>query len=1043
MVVMHVVFIGHNISQKIYNNVLGAKNDNLEVTHRKDVESFFEYIRSRNVTIDRIIVTSDLLAGKSEQDAYKLLKDFYSILVSNMQGVRFISLSRTEADQRLFTSIFVTSLMVNFRLPAKITTKSLLDFTTSPLEQLKMHNQVIDLDKDYTENTVVIKTEAPAPQTQREKKKGFLSSLFGGKKNKNKVEETSVSAPTEEEVVSKQSDDAESVTNTQEDQNNSYTLNETNDVNQFNTILDRQVDYNRENTFDEVPSNEEDTPPAPLPQAPTTTTQGVQQKPVAGEESELSDTDFIRHARKSGGMKHKRGSGIANVMVDPDALNTIIQSTASILEQQQKDILPTQDSSIVEKANEKQQAENVKSEADQANNSMPKDDSEPSVPLSSRIADLGSQSLPQAPTVPVAPLATPVIPVVASTPVSTPIIVPKVTKEVPSVKTPVAAPVASQAPKGKSPIEATTTTESSAPLEPAKPETVTETQEEVAPANMVTTPVNQNTNFSGIYGGAVEEEAPSAPLANDALDRLGKVNTENQDGVELVTPKTLSDEDVEQAISTVIVGNGADYTPSKLVIAADGKDSSTVTDPIDVPDFTRNEMAWDSESLVVSEVEEDTDAGGTIIVPGSQPTQAGVLFVNSGTHEDKPTVEEEYVLPDFTPVSDNTEGVKLSIVDNDVPPTDSVMYTVAPVKEVQAGVTVAATQGVEEDQGTEIDFSGDWKDVQTPKQLETLTQANVEEDTDFGAGLWSTINIPDISDIGAPIAGLVDLESKLSQANAVQQVQIERVEVPVERVVERVIEKEVVRYVDRDNGGNQPVGRARVNRNGVRIIIVTGERKTGITRTALSMSAALAKRSSTLFVDMDVKYRGSLLYLGIENIASELYHIQNGLKVLQNLKSLRNSVYPFTRGGFDCLLSSYGEDVDGTQLLRVAKILATQREYKNIIIDCPMHQLVHLEEIIHTAEVMVCVDSNLQSLLNTVQDLDQTANTESLENTLFAESLYNSIHYLLSEGSTVNEFNTAMGTIASWLDYDGDHDWSMVPLIGKVDALGEALKRLT
>lgn len=266
---------------------------------------------------------------------------------------------------------------------------------------------------------------------------------------------------------------------------------------------------------------------------------------------------------------------------------------------------------------------------------------------------------------------------------------------------------------------------------------------------------------------------------------------------------------------------------------------------------------------------------------------------------------------------------------------------------------------------------------------------------------------------------VVEIE-KLVEIEKVVEVEVERV-VEVEKVVERVVN----------------IGSTKRNyRNGVRTVIVTGDRKVGVTKTALNMCKHYAKIESTLYVDFDLDRKGSLLYFGLENLIEEEEHVHNGLNYLNNIGVLKNIVYTFPKGGFDCLVSMYGTDFENSKIQSIQQLLASQREYKTLVIDCPMDKLHHLEDLLFYAEVFICTETNLPNVLNTVLGLISTTDNEKLLSLLF-----NSGHYFITSDGELQEFKENMRYVIDTFSLEDETiNWGSIPVIGSLRNFREVLE---
>jgi len=249
------------------------------------------------------------------------------------------------------------------------------------------------------------------------------------------------------------------------------------------------------------------------------------------------------------------------------------------------------------------------------------------------------------------------------------------------------------------------------------------------------------------------------------------------------------------------------------------------------------------------------------------------------------------------------------------------------------------------------------------------------------------------------------------------------------KVLERVVEVEKIVRVESEK---------RNYRNGIRVVIVTGDRRTGITRTAINMAAYFAKQGKTLFVDYDTIRRGSLFYFGLENVVQEEERIQNGLKYLQNVKSISSLTYFFNKGQFECLLSQHGSGVGVEDIVRTQRILAIQRDYETLIVDCPLENLKYLEDLVLYSEVLFCVEPAILGVFNIVLALDSLNVDEK-----FKAALFNNGSFLLSMNVNYDEFEKNRKYISDVFSLDAKAiNWCDIPLIGGVDDFTKVLSQL-
>lgn len=279
-----------------------------------------------------------------------------------------------------------------------------------------------------------------------------------------------------------------------------------------------------------------------------------------------------------------------------------------------------------------------------------------------------------------------------------------------------------------------------------------------------------------------------------------------------------------------------------------------------------------------------------------------------------------------------------------------------------------------------------------------------------------------------------EYENEYRDANAITKV----VEKPVivEKPVEVIREVVTIREVPAPPvvvPPVAPVGNAVRRRNGAKVIIVTGDRKSGVTRVAVNLANRYAKQAKTLFVDMDIRRKGALMYLGLDDILSENEAVQNSLIRVTSAQALTTLSYKYLRGGFDCLLTAHGEELEESNIERTQMVLTNQREYDYIVVDCPMEQLHRLENLLLFSEILITTGSTLMSVYSMVTEL---CGIEGLgeDNDSTMQSLIMSMsQFVLTDTGTVEELETNLNEVCDMFDLKGSiFDVTRVPVVGTV-----------
>ncbi|HBF1820580.1 TPA: hypothetical protein KNT04_002559 [Clostridioides difficile] len=219
-------------------------------------------------------------------------------------------------------------------------------------------------------------------------------------------------------------------------------------------------------------------------------------------------------------------------------------------------------------------------------------------------------------------------------------------------------------------------------------------------------------------------------------------------------------------------------------------------------------------------------------------------------------------------------------------------------------------------------------------------------------------------------------------------------------------------------------------RNGVRTIIVTGDRRSGITTTSLELAKHFNKEGRTLYVDFDIKNRGFLSYINIADLLNEEEIIYDGLKYLNKTKNLTNLSYK-TKLGFESLVSLYGTEIGFEQIKTIQSILSIQNYYETVIVDCPIDYINYLEELSLNSEIVICCDNTITGRINIVLALSD------IKSNIVSSSMSRG-KYIITKGSE-NDFINHMNYIKeifnledeniSEYGFERSYDWTSLSLI--------------
>lgn len=232
-------------------------------------------------------------------------------------------------------------------------------------------------------------------------------------------------------------------------------------------------------------------------------------------------------------------------------------------------------------------------------------------------------------------------------------------------------------------------------------------------------------------------------------------------------------------------------------------------------------------------------------------------------------------------------------------------------------------------------------------------------------------------------------------------------------------------------------------------IVVTGDRRAGLTTTAMSVAEHFAQYVPTLYVDYDTKYRGSLSYLSVNELTSSSNIIQNGLGVLKPGRNIRTVTFKSDENvPFDSLVSLPNYALTDEQLIQAQLQLFYQREYNVVVLDCPFTNLYLLEDVLGQATVYICVTGDIANSSSTLLTLDAlNPNAESALDvvkpmTEKGIAMLSRAQYLIT-GTDTKQFGGHM----SYLDglyglSESDINWAKLPVAGTTQDLNAVLQQM-
>lgn len=260
-------------------------------------------------------------------------------------------------------------------------------------------------------------------------------------------------------------------------------------------------------------------------------------------------------------------------------------------------------------------------------------------------------------------------------------------------------------------------------------------------------------------------------------------------------------------------------------------------------------------------------------------------------------------------------------------------------------------------------------DSNSIKEQEGCQEEVVSEiDEDFGDLTYSyesTVNSGSSQvDSNVDTEEVRDLDIDLSVGSAEEEYR-KKMEQP--KVIKETVVKEVIKSVKTSSVlENIYKGTAH------KLVIVTGDRGSGVTTTAWSLALHFSKEVPVLYFDCDVLNHGLMNYIDYFEFKNyEQAHIQ-GVKLCKSSKAFSSCVCKWDTN-IDLLTSDFGVEVDDDELMLAQGIVAENlTKYGVVIVDCPFEKLHCIQDLILTGNSVLCVEDNKRGFMNTLSGLDRS-----------------------------------------------------------------------
>lgn len=158
-----------------------------------------------------------------------------------------------------------------------------------------------------------------------------------------------------------------------------------------------------------------------------------------------------------------------------------------------------------------------------------------------------------------------------------------------------------------------------------------------------------------------------------------------------------------------------------------------------------------------------------------------------------------------------------------------------------------------------------------------------------------------------------------------------------------------------------------------KVLIVTGDRGSGVTSTALNIAQTIAKHVHVLYFDCDIDNHGLLNYIDYVNFKNyEKMHME-GVKMCRSSQVFNKCVISWEEN-LDLLTSDFSCDCTLEELQSSAEIVAERAgDYGVVVVDCPANKLSCISDLVLIGQSIICVEGTKRGFMNMLCQLEASS----------------------------------------------------------------------
>ena len=157
-----------------------------------------------------------------------------------------------------------------------------------------------------------------------------------------------------------------------------------------------------------------------------------------------------------------------------------------------------------------------------------------------------------------------------------------------------------------------------------------------------------------------------------------------------------------------------------------------------------------------------------------------------------------------------------------------------------------------------------------------------------------------------------------------------------------------------------------------KVVVVTGDRATGVTSTALTLARAYSEHIPILYFDCDIQNHGLLNYIDYGTFNNYEQSHKEGIRAARNKMTFQSCVIGYD-DNFDILTSDYSCDATLEDLeSATTAVTEVMQDYGVVVVDCPVDNLDAIKDLLLMGSTVLCVEGSHRGFMNMLCRLESS-----------------------------------------------------------------------